>query len=267
MSTNLLAPEMVTIPAGTFLMGFPDEPFEDNSQLMIIGPRRRIEVRSFALGKYPITQEQWYEVMRVNPSPCKGRTKPVTNISWQDCQEYIERLSKMTGRIYRLPSECEWEYVAREGLEKVYPFSRAEMKDYTTSWPVGHVITPGDISTYPHAVDDVGCRSPNRWGVYDMLGLVGQHLQDCWNDDYGGAPSEQNAWMSGDCSRHVVRGSFAFQIVPRNAQLAAARIHTTGIRLACDLTQQQIFEVNTSISVTNKSIPNLPKGWKIQWSQ
>ena len=114
-------PEMVVIPAGSFMMGSPPDlkpdpsskekfdPFPVDNQK----PQHRVDIQSFAIGKYEVTQEQWYAVMGNNPSSNKGRTLPVENVSWDDAKLFVQKLSQKTGKNYRLPSEAEWEYAAR----------------------------------------------------------------------------------------------------------------------------------------------------------
>ena len=255
MSLDLLIPEMVPIPAGTFIMGTPQDPFE-NSQTIPNGPRYKVTIRSFSISKYPVTQEQWFELMGVNPSTIKGRRRPVTNISWNECQEYLRRLSQATGKNYRLPSECEWEYVSREGLEKEFPYPKEQFRDYITPWPEGVSISAGVLSTYPGVNEDVGRRKPNRWGVHDMFGLVGQFMQDCWNKDYVGAPDNQTAWMSGDCSSHVMRGAFLFELVSRAAIGVNSKNHFVGLRIASDQPLKQAQETNHFEFITSLNTPS-----------
>jgi len=78
-------------------------------------PQHRVDIQSFAIGKYEVTQEQWFAVMGNNPSSNKGRTLPVENVSWDDAKLFVQKLSQKTGKNYRLPSEAEWEYAARAG--------------------------------------------------------------------------------------------------------------------------------------------------------
>ena len=116
-------PEMVVIPAGSFLMGSPIDPEQDpfsNGKPVKVGednekPQHRVNIQVFAIGKYEVTQEKWYAVMGNNPSSKKGRTLPVESVSWNDAQLFVQKLSQKTGFNYRLPSEAEWEYAARAG--------------------------------------------------------------------------------------------------------------------------------------------------------
>jgi formylglycine-generating enzyme required for sulfatase activity len=102
--------EVVLIPAGTFMMGSPDGIGGDDEH-----PQHQVSVKSFYMGKYEVTQAQWRAVMGTNPSHFKGENLPVENISWDDAVSFCRRLSQMTGRQYRLPTEAEWEYACRAG--------------------------------------------------------------------------------------------------------------------------------------------------------
>lgn len=194
-------PEMLVIPAGSFLMGA--DPFSNQSLNPEESPQHRVQVQKFALGKYEITQEQWFLLMGNNPSVNRGRTLPVENVSWDEVQAFIEILSEKTGKVYRLPSETEWEYASRSGSSSQYYFGDSDkhLSDY--AW---YSANSGG-KTRP-----VGLKKPNRFGLHDMLGNVWEWTQDCWNENYNGAPADETAWASGDCDARVIRsGSFYFK--------------------------------------------------------
>ena len=125
--------------------------------------------------------------------------RPVINVSWKDAQSYVRWLSQRTGHRYSLPSESEWEYVARAGTDTRYSWgdeigrNRANCDGCGSRWD--------DEQTAP-----VGSFSPNAWGVHDMHGNVWEWVEDCWNDSYVGAPSDGSAWESGECGYRVLRG-------------------------------------------------------------
>jgi len=135
-------PEMVVLPAGSFEMGTPPDPRPDpfsNAAPKTIGaadekPQRRVQIAPFAIGKYEVTQEQWYAVMGANPSRNKGRTLPVEQVSWEDVQVFIQKLNQKTGQQYRLPSEAEWEYAARAGSQTEYSFGDDEKELGRYAW-------------------------------------------------------------------------------------------------------------------------------------
>ena len=201
-------PEMVVIPAGSFMMGSPPDPEQDpfsNAKPVKIGednekPQHRVDIQSFAIGKYEVTQEQWFAVMGNNPSSKKGRTLPVENVSWDDAQLFVQKLSQKTGKKYRLPSEAEWEYAARGGSTTTYPWGNSYAESHVYAW----------FNAIANATNPVGLKKPNQFGLYDMLGNVWEWTQDCWIGNYKGAPTDGSAWTGdfeiGNCAQRVLRG-------------------------------------------------------------
>lgn len=198
-------PEMVVIPAGTFMMGSKIDPFAANpptaEEHAEEQPQHAVSITSFALGKFEVTQEQWYTFMGNLPSNFKGRPLPVEQVSWSDAQEFINRINTKTGHNYRLPSEAEWEYAARAGSQTEYSFGDDPNQLSQFSWFVGS----SNNKSHP-----VGEKIPNSFGLHDMHGNVWEWTQDCWNGNYSGAPADGNAWITGDCSQRIVRGGSWF---------------------------------------------------------
>ncbi len=190
-------PEMIAIPAGNFLMGSKIDPFADPPSKANEQPQHSVVVVAFSLGKFEVTQEQWYAVMGNVPSQFRGRTLPVENVSWIDVQEFVRRLSVKTGKLYRLPSEAEWENAARAGSQSAYSFGDSSEELTRYAW---FSMNSGGRT---HAV---GGKLPNAFGLHDMHGNVWEWTQDCWNENYIGAPTNGGAWTSGICSRPVARG-------------------------------------------------------------
>ena len=230
-------PEMVVIPSGSFLMGSPPDPekdpfshsvkiAEDNEK-----PLHRVNIQSFAIGKYEITQEQWYAVMGNNLTQNKGRTLPFENVSWDDAYLFVQKLSQKTGKKYRLPTEAEWEYAARGGSTTTYPWgdSDSELHDYAWFRAIAKAINP------------VGLKAPNQFGLYDMVGNVWEWTQDCWNPNYMGAPTDGSAWTKGNCSQRVLRGGSWINFPQflrsafRSRNTTALRVNYVGFRVARDL--------------------------------
>jgi formylglycine-generating enzyme required for sulfatase activity len=214
-------PEMVVIPAGRFLMGSA-EGGEDNEK-----PQHFVQIQSFALGKYEITQEGWVAVIGTNPSFFKGRKLPVENISWDDAQKFIELLSQKTGKKYRLPSEAEWEYAARGGSLTKYHWGDDDSELGKYVW-----------GKFKDRTNTVGMLSPNQFGLYDMIGNVSEWTEDCWNANYNDAPLNGTAWRDGYCKRRMVRGGawlFGPEVMRpafRRWERAVARSSHIGIRVA-----------------------------------
>jgi formylglycine-generating enzyme required for sulfatase activity len=189
-------PEMVVIPGGKFLMGSKADPFATTQPSTEEQPEHSVAIKSFSIGKYEVTQEQWYSVMGTMPSKFKGRTLPVEQISWEDAQLFLKELSKKTGKRYRLPTEAEWEYAARAGTSTEYSFRDNAIGIDQYAWYDGNAR-----NTNP-----VGEKLPNSFGLFDMQGNVWEWTEDCWNLNYVNAPNDGSAWVTGDCSRRVLRG-------------------------------------------------------------
>jgi formylglycine-generating enzyme required for sulfatase activity len=161
--------EMVLIPAGEFLMGSPDS---DRDAVTNEKPYHRVRItRPFYLGKYLVTQEQWEAVMGNNPSDFKGPRNPVESVSWDDCQQFFEKLNAKSGPgegKFQLPTEAQWEYACRAGSRTRYCFGNAGKGLGEYAW---YRANSGGM-THP-----VGQKKPNAWGLYDMHGNVEEWCQ------------------------------------------------------------------------------------------
>lgn len=224
-------PVMVAVPAGKFVMGSPGT---EAGRFDVEGPQHVVAVKAFALGKDDITTAEFLIFLRetgYQPAPCdsilelqwrspgNGKAyppaetdpplQPAACLSWKDAQAYIAWLNGKVHGLpsvvnkrdgpYRLPSEAEWEYAARAGTTTArwwgndIGVGRANCNGCGSKWD-GTLIAP------------VGSFGSNPFGLDDMLGNVWQWVEDCWNESYVGAPSDGSAWLSGDCSKRVMRG-------------------------------------------------------------
>ena len=167
--------EFVLIEPGTFEMGSPaTEEGRDNDETL----HRVTFSQPFYLGKYEVTQGQWEAVMGSNPSHFSacGATCPVEQVSWADAQAFIAALNRQAGgETYRLPTEAEWEYAARAGMQTAYHFGNAAHRLGQYGWYSDNSAS----TTHP-----VGQKRPNAWGLYDIQGNVWEWVQD-W---YGAYP-------------------------------------------------------------------------------
>jgi len=210
---------LVRIPAGQFQMGSPDtERSRGNDE----GPVHTVTLNcSSYIGKYEVTQKQWYAIMGSNPASGfgVGDNYPVYYVSWNDCQSFLTALNTHitnTGQgpaTFRLPSEAEWEYACRAGTQTRFSFDDSlSVDDYNTDGPAGSL--PGNRSDYmwfaannsPNGSKQVGTMWPNQFGLYDMSGNVWEWCQDWYHSSYTGAPTNGSAWESPVGSYRVIRG-------------------------------------------------------------
>ncbi|MCX5933352.1 MAG: formylglycine-generating enzyme family protein [Pseudanabaena sp. LacPavin_0818_WC45_MAG_42_6] len=203
--------ELVHIPEGKFVMGTAHNEEGYASER----PSQLVKVSSFYLGKFPITQRQWQAVAKLpeisiplNPdsSHFKNEVAPVENISWVDAIEFCDRLSKLTGRNYRLPSEAEWEYACLGGKSTRYYFGDKISSDFANY--DGRFQYESEASVkYRDKTTPVGTFSPNNFGLYDMHGNVWEWCADPWHKDYRGRPTNASVWdLGGDPQYRVLRG-------------------------------------------------------------
>ena len=169
---NGISIDMVKVEAGTFMMGATSEmkkPYTDEK------PVHQVTLTNdYYMGKYEVTQALWQAVMGSNPSKFKSRNLPVEQVSWDDCQEFINKLNSITGMRFRLPTEAEWEYAARGGKKsKGYQYSGSS-KMSEVAW---YTANSGS-KTHP-----VGKKQANELGLYDMTGNVLEWCQD-WYGSY-----------------------------------------------------------------------------------
>jgi formylglycine-generating enzyme required for sulfatase activity len=211
-------PEMVVIPAGEFMMGSPpDEIRQDSGE----GPQHKATfARRFAVSKFEVTFDQWQACItygdcepHVSDSGWGRGQQPVIDVSWHHGKRFAEWLSRMTGKSYRLLTEAEWEYAARAGTTTAYPWGdeigrgNADCDGCGSRWDNRQ---PAPVGSFP----------ANAFGLHDMPGNVWEWVEDCWHDNYDGAPTDGSAWIAGgDCTRRVVRGG-AWHDGPRDLRSA-----------------------------------------------
>jgi formylglycine-generating enzyme required for sulfatase activity len=211
--------EMVSIPGGTYPMGLGraeaalmgSQPVARSLSLDPIEtmqPQRFVSLDSFFISRYEVTQAQWQIVSNLpkvgrelsrDPSYIKGDQLPVDQVSWEDANEFCNRLTRSTGRRYRLPTEAEWEYACRAGTTSLFHFGDKLAPDLAN-----YRVSSVDAMAGPAPVGSKGVA--NRFGLFDMHGNVQEWCLDTWHPNYVGAPSDGRAWEGGDANSRVLRG-------------------------------------------------------------
>ncbi len=250
--------EMVRIPGGEFVMGSPENEegrdwyknWREALGNVNVEQQHRVRVPEFFFGKFAVTQEQWKRVaalpkvqrdLEPDPANFKGPKRPIECISWDDAQEFCARLSKATGKTYRLPSEAEWEYACRAGTTTPFYFGETITPDLV-NYNGNSTYGKGSKGKYREQTTDVGSFPPNAFGLYDMHGNVWEWCEDEWHDSYEGAPTDGSAWKSlqkGEQSLRLLRGG-SWMRGPRNCRSAnrdwldRGRLNRfSGFRVAC----------------------------------
>jgi len=216
--------DMVFVKGGSFVMGCTPE---QESCWDSEKPAHRVTLGSYYIGKYPVTQKQWQSVMGTNPSDTKGDALPVHNVSWDEVQEFIAKIKKATGRKYRLPTEAEWEYAARGGVNsKGYKFAGSN--------------DVSEVAWYEKNCSDVqraGAKKPNELGLHDMSGNVCEWVNDYFGD-YGSAsqtdpPGPQSGSMRALRGGPHFKGTTYMRIAIRNGAMPDGEQNgANGFRLA-----------------------------------
>ena len=225
------AEEMVSIPGGTFSMGYlsGNRGRSRGATESVAGginynnnvPVHVVTIPPFRLGKYEVTFAQWDAC--VADGGCGGYrlrdwglvrgNRPATDVSWDNVQSFIDWLNDRTGGNYRLPTEAEWEYAARAGSTTLYSWGD-DMSQNRANCKYDYCGDPWD------GLAPVGSFPANAWGLHDMHGNADEWVQDCWNENYRGAPSDGSAWERESCYERVVRGG-SWKDSPRSLRSAS----------------------------------------------
>ena len=225
-NANRLNLEMVAVKSSILTIGCTPEQEGDCSDAE--KPAHRVEVSDFFIGKCEVTQAQWKIVMGGNPSNNKGDNLPVEQVSWNDVQEFLRKLNAMTGKQYRLPTEAEWEFAARGGIN-------SKNFKYSGSNTVNDVAWFGSNSaktTHP-----VGTKSPNELGIYDMSGNVMEWCND-WLGQYTDV-GKVNPKGANSGSHRIGRGGSwgsaerVVRVSARSGSTPDSRAINIGFRIAC----------------------------------
>ncbi|MEO1184523.1 MAG: formylglycine-generating enzyme family protein, partial [Cyanobacteria bacterium J06636_27] len=204
------------IPGGTFLMGsLEDEKNSYKSER----PQHEVTIKPFFMGKFLITKAQWKAVEKLpkieqdlKPDSFRwiGTDCPVEFVDWDIAIEFCARLSKATGKKYRLPTEAEWEYACRAGTTTPFRYGEtitSELANYRADQSRS-TYAQESFGEYRQKIIPVGQFLPNAFGLYDMHGNGAEWCQDVWHDNYEGAPTDGSAWIDNDEKdrERVIRG-------------------------------------------------------------
>ncbi|MDJ0708723.1 MAG: formylglycine-generating enzyme family protein [Leptolyngbyaceae cyanobacterium MO_188.B28] len=238
--------DLVRIPAGTFMMGSPDDEVDRKDPE---GPQHSVSIAAFWMGKYPVTQAQWKAVANLpkvtryldpDPAKFKGDNRPVEWVEWYAAEEFCKRLSRQTEREYRLPSEAEWEYACRAGATTPFHFGETLTPDLA-NYGGDRIYGSGPKREHCKQTMPVGSfEAANAFGLYDMHGNVGEWCLDHWHENYQGAPADGGAWLSSsEMGRRIFRGG-AWDYDPRICRSAhrdwngpVIRLSNVGFRVCC----------------------------------
>ena len=252
--------------AAAFLMGCDLNECSAHEQ-----PVHRVSIPyKFAVSIYEVTIEDYDRFVNPNGTAQRIRNRdrlqhPVTNVSWSEAMAYVAWLSGQTGQDYRLLSEAEWEYVAQGHSTRSVTY-RGEYVHTVVTTPEhygwGHSIGINQANCVPEdslpstlggtcgdaweTTAPVGSFAKNAFGVHDMNGNVWEWVGDCWNENYQGAPSDGSAWLSGECSRRVLRGGgwnsvpWSLRASNRHSNTIDFRDNSIGFRVARTVTETEL---------------------------
>lgn len=218
--------DLVAIPGGEFLMGddrhHPDE-----------RPVHQVTVPSFFMSKYPITQAQYRSIMGADAGFGLGADYPIERVSWNEAIEFCTKLSQLTGDLYTLPSEAQWEYACRAGTQTAFHFGETitpEVVNYNGDYPYAGAATGENRER----ATPVGSFPPNQFGLYDMHGNVWEWCLDEYRPSYHDAPIDGSAGTTSNGSsdsKRVMRGG-AWDYVAKGCRSAVRGSLAPGSRMA-----------------------------------
>lgn len=253
--SNDVSLEMIMIYGGEFEMGSPEQ---EEDHFYNEYPQHTVKVPSFYMSKFPITQEQWREVVKLEKpdielksEPCKPEENiPVENISWVEAVEFCQHLNRLpqstTKRlIFRLPSEAEWEYACRANTNTRFYF--------------GNTITTEHVNFNSDRTNSVDHFDANSYGVHDMHGNVWEWCQDFWHDNYKNAPTDGSAWIDEENNYRIIRGGSWFSLssdcrsARRQKYPQGSKNKDIGFRIVSCLPKKENISNQEQIGSTNDS--------------
>jgi len=226
--------EGMLIPAGSFVMGSPPGEAKTEKEALLETQHTVTLTEPFYLGKFELTQAQYEKVTGMNPSVQKGDRLPVHKVSWQDAQEFCEKMSALVKRSVQLPTEAQWEYACRAGTTTAY-HSGGQIADLNrVGWH------NGNSGGKPHPCGEL---APNAWGLYDMHGNIREFVRDMFVEAPLADATDPTGPKDGDPKNHVVRGGAytANAATALNCRSAVRRptenLGATGFRIMVPVTE------------------------------
>jgi formylglycine-generating enzyme required for sulfatase activity len=262
---SVLPLRMMLIPAGSFIMGSPEDELERRDSE---GPQHEVTLSQFFMAKHPVTQAQWRVVtnyprvgreLNSDPSRFKGDTRPVEQVSWYDAIEFCKRLTLQTNRQYRLPTEAEWEYACRAGTITPFHFGETMSTDfanYRGNDEEYGAYGPGSRGKYLRETAPVDSfEGANAFGLYDLHGNVREWCQDYWHDNYKKAPTDGSAWIENGISSLRIRRGGSWNRPPRECRSAyrsnyepGSCLDHVGFRICCSAPRDQTTSIESATS-------------------
>ena len=225
--------KMIRVEGGTFTMGATNEQgtdAESNER-----PVHSVTLSTFFMGETEVTQELWQTVMGSNPSAIEGPKKPVEQVTWNECQEFIIKLNQLTGKAFRLPTEAEWEFAARGGNKsELFKYAGSNLID-NVAWYRTNSLEVGKNSP-DYGTHDVATKKANELGFYDMSGNVWEWCSD-WFGSYS-ASQQKNPTGAETGTHRVFRGGSwgdvakNCRVTDRGSNVPASMYNSLGFRLA-----------------------------------
>jgi len=231
--------KMIAVEGGTFTMGATSE--QGSDAMDEEKPAHSVTLSSYSIGETEVTQALWLAVMGNNPSYYSGSNRPVEQVSWNDCQDFITRLNAITGENFRLPTEAEWEFAARGG-------NKSQGYKYAGSNTIDNVAWYWDNSS--ERTHDVATKQANELGLYDMSGNVWEWCYDWYGDYSSSAQMNPTGPASGDFrmgrggSWHT--GAVGCRTSLRDYDTPSSRYSRLGFRLALSAFNLDIIDIDTS---------------------
>jgi formylglycine-generating enzyme required for sulfatase activity len=246
---------MVLIMGGSFLMGSPNTEIDQRENE---SPQHQVTVPSFFMSEFLITQAHWATVVQlpkvkidleISPANFKGTDRPIEKVNWFEAIEFCQRLSQHTGRIYRLPTEAEWEYACRAGSTTPFHFGDTITTDLANYRGTDHEeykwsgsYGQGSKGVYRQETTPVDSFPPNAFGLYDMHGNVWEWCQDDYSDNYDVTPVDGSVWKSEENSSIKTQRGGSWYVFPRFCRSAFRddynpehRINDVGFRVVCEM--------------------------------